>query len=494
MIKDTTEFLEQNEVYFEKRKAEILNTKDTIKITGTAFYVANDGDDNNDGKSVNTAWKTIQRVNEAVLEAGDGIFFKRGDLFRGGIEAVSGVTYAAYGEGNKPKLYSGPKNLADKELWELYDKEHNIWKLKMMLRDVGVLVFNDGEAHTRKMIPTFKDGSFVLRDNPDVVFDMARDMTNDLDLYWLYKGEFSDDGIEPIIILYTPETLGEVYLRSDKGNPGEVYSSIEASLRINGIRVSGKSDVTVDNLCIKHVGAHGVGAGGFTKGLTVTNCEFGWIGGSIQYYHANRDNPKLLGRIVRYGNAVEIYGGCKDYTVCNNYIYEAYDAGITYQFGSTKKVMMEDILFSDNIVEKCVYAIEYWLGQACEDKGKIKNCLLKNNILRLTGYGWGKQRYNPETPAALKTFSAQNASENYVIKDNIFDRGTQNFFHIAAEKVEHCPKMEGNTYIQHLNGPLGRYGSNKDTTPELHTFDMYAEEKINNIFGDKTAKVYYIEE
>ena len=114
--------------------------------------------------------------------------------------------------------------------------------------------------------------------------------------------------------------------------------------------------------------------------------------------------------------------------------------------------------------------------------------------MRLSGYGWGKQRYNPETPAHLKTFSAQNASENYVIKDNIFDRGTQNFFHIAAEKIEDLPTMEGNTYIQYLNGPLGRYGSNKDTTPELHTFDMDAEEKINNIFGDKTAKVYYIED
>ncbi len=481
MIKATKEFLEQNEALFENRKKEILNSKDTIKITGTAYYVANDGDDNNDGKSENTPWKTTKKVSEFEFLAGDGVFFRRGDLFRGGFTAKSGVTYAAYGNGDKPKFYSGEKNMADESLWELYDSEHNIWKYKEKIIDVGTLVFDDGVAHSRKLVPNFKDGGYVLRDDPTKEFVMENDMTNDLDLFFDYRKCEEGETVPRI-----RGKLGDLYLRCDSGNPGKLYNSIEALICVNLISLGRNPDVTIDNLCIKYVGAHGIGGHVFIKGLTVTNCEFGWIGGGIQHYNPN-------GRVTRYGNAIEIYGACKDYTVSNNYIYEVYDAGVTHQFYSDNKCMMEDILYSDNVIENCVYAIEYFLGQGCEDLGKIKNCMIKNNILRFTGYGWGRQRYNPDTPAAIKTWSAQNASENYIIKNNIFDRGTQNFLHIAAITTQDLPKMDGNTYIQHLNGPLGRFGSNKENPPELHAFDMQAEEKINNIFGDKNAKVYYID-
>ena len=491
MIKATKEFLEQTDALFENRKQEILNTKDEIKITGSAFYVANDGDDSNDGKSIDTPWKTIEKVNEAELSPGDGVFFKRGDIFRGSVKASTGVTYAAYGQGDKPKLYSGPQNLADKELWELYDKEHNIWKLKIELRDAGALVFDDGKAHTRKMIPSFKNGNFVHRNNPDIIFDMARDLNEDLDLYWLYKGEFSED--EEPLILYTPESLGEVYLRCDKGNPAEVFSSIEALLRINGIRLPGTNDVTIDNLCIKYVGAHGIGGGTLIKGLTVTNCEFGWIGGSIQHFNTNAKDPARRGIITRFGNAIEIWGLCENYKANNNYIYEVYDAGITHQFRVTSKSMMENIEYKDNLIEKCVYGIEYFLDQSeDETESRIRNCVMENNFIRFSGYGWGRQRYNPDTPAAIKSWNHTNMAENFVIKNNIFDRGTYNFLHLCAITDEHCPTVDNNTYIQILGDPLGRFGGYSNTNPPIHKFDMDAEQKINNIFGDKNAKVYYI--
>ena len=492
MIKATKEFLEQNDALFEKRKEAILKTKDSIKITGTAYYVANDGDDNNDGLTAATAWNSIDKVNEADLKSGDGVFFNRGDIFRGSIAARLGVTYAAYGSGDKPKLYSGPKNLAEKELWELYDKKHNIWKLKIQLRDVGALVFDDGKAHTRKMIPSYKNCNFVHRDNIDVIFDMARDMTEDLDMYWSYKSEFSED---KETILYTAESLGEVYLRCDKGNPAELFTSIEALLRINGIRLVGRHDITIDNLCIKYVGAHGIGGGDYITGLTVTNCEFGWIGGSIQNFNSNASNPERRGVVTRFGNAIEIYGGCKDYIANDNYIYEVYDAAITHQFRVTRKTMMENIEYKGNVIENCVYGIEYFLDQLDgENESRIKNCIMEDNFIRLSGYGWGRQRYNPDTPAAIKSWNHTNMSENFVIKNNIFDRGEYNFLHLCAIADEHCPALDNNTYIQILGKPLGRFGGYGDKKTPIHTFDVHAEEKINNIFLDKTAKVYYIEE
>ena len=64
----------------------------------------------------------------------------------------------------------------------------------------------------------------------------------------------------------------------------------------------------IDNLCLKYGDCHGVGSG-TNEGLTITNCEFGWIGGSIQ-------GESIFGRNhpTRFGNAVEIYGGCDGYS------------------------------------------------------------------------------------------------------------------------------------------------------------------------------------
>ena len=74
----------------------ILNTETAIvhsdtyipgeTYTGTAYYVSADGDDNNDGLSPETAWQTVEKVGQestegGILQFGDAVFFRRGDLF-----------------------------------------------------------------------------------------------------------------------------------------------------------------------------------------------------------------------------------------------------------------------------------------------------------------------------------------------------------------------------------------------------------------------------
>ena len=70
---------------------EILNSESEITpetITGTAYYISNDGDDSAKGTSPETAWKSIKNlwkyyagdtVRIPKLKAGDGVFFRRGD-------------------------------------------------------------------------------------------------------------------------------------------------------------------------------------------------------------------------------------------------------------------------------------------------------------------------------------------------------------------------------------------------------------------------------
>ena len=122
----------------DERKREILNSPDSLEISGRTFYVSSDGCDENDGLSRGSPWKTLEKVSCADLDSGDGVLFKRGDLFRGFVKAQSGVTYGAYGAGEKPKFYGWYKDLAKDGLWELFD---HVWSAMILALTSLILSF-----------------------------------------------------------------------------------------------------------------------------------------------------------------------------------------------------------------------------------------------------------------------------------------------------------------------------------------------------------------
>lgn len=498
MIEATKEFLAKQEELYEKRKEEILNSKDELSIEGTTYYVSNNGDDNNDGKTPETAWKTPARLNKTWLYPGDGVLFKRGDLFRGSkIMAQPGITYGAYGEGDKPKFYGWTEDLADPALWEETDKEHHIWKYTKQALDPGTLVFNDGEKVSRKLIPSYRNLQFVCREDESKPFIMEEEMTEDLDLYWYFEQLLTrqpSKGEDFPIPAVSATTFGDVYLRCDKGNPGAVFDSIELIPKGTAILCGNNPDIRIDNLCIKYY-CFGITGKQGIKNIHISNCEIGWIGGNIMMYLGTDPNYPEGGRgsVTRYGNAIEIYGGCDGYVVSNNYIYEVYDAGVTHQVTTTTKRIMKGIRYTGNIIEKCVYGIEYFLDQIeGERESYMDDVVMNDNIIRLSGYGWGQQRHNAHTPALIKGWSFVNTARNFTIENNIFDRSAYRMLHLVAEKDEYCPVMNGNTYIQNIGGMIGQWGGNEVKEPDIKMFDENAEEKINNVFGDKRAGVYYI--
>ncbi|OGV74599.1 MAG: hypothetical protein A3K19_05825 [Lentisphaerae bacterium RIFOXYB12_FULL_65_16] len=75
----------------------------------THYVDAARGDDDRDGRDPARAWRSLAKVNAALLAPGDTVLFKRGEMWRGQLIPRSGdasapVTYAAYGEGDKPLL------------------------------------------------------------------------------------------------------------------------------------------------------------------------------------------------------------------------------------------------------------------------------------------------------------------------------------------------------------------------------------------------------
>ena len=76
----------------------------------TTYYVADTGNDTNNGLSVATPFRTVSRVNAINLKAGDAVLFRRGDIFRGKLDIQQSGTvekpirFDAYGSGDKPVL------------------------------------------------------------------------------------------------------------------------------------------------------------------------------------------------------------------------------------------------------------------------------------------------------------------------------------------------------------------------------------------------------
>lgn len=107
------------------------------------FYVDDSrGADERNGLTPVNAWKTLERVNGAVLQSGDKVLFKRGGQWRGQLTPVSGseagvVTYGAYGDGPKPVLL-GSAALSKPELWQAAGE--NLWASVPLRLEPGTVV------------------------------------------------------------------------------------------------------------------------------------------------------------------------------------------------------------------------------------------------------------------------------------------------------------------------------------------------------------------
>ena len=421
------------------------------------------GNDGADGKTPQTAWKTIGRLNKEPLGPGAYVLFERGGLYRGCVAARPGVTYTAWGEGPKPRIYGSPEDGADPAKWERTDNPR-VWAYAVGHNDVGTLVFDGGAAHAIKIvIRTDKKTRDTFNKYTGKPFKSYRDLDGDLH-FWhdYYKGG-----------------TGKVYLYSEK-NPGERFKSIEFNVKTCGFRVGGAAGVTIDNFTVKYVGVHGVSAG-TCRNLTVRNCEFGWIGGSIQAEGIyGRDYP------TRLGNAVEVYGGCDGYVVENCYIWQVYDAGVTHQFNIPKSAGMKrfdqkNVRYSRNVMEKCNYSIEYFLTAYDGNPSRMENVLFEDNLMFDAGYGFCEQRADRGCASHVKAWFSpvRNRAKNYVIRNNAMCFGQDVLIQVCSglrnpDGSSSLPALEDNVFVGRTGDLFGTVsetsGKNLAYGPDTQAF------------------------
>lgn len=437
------------DVFRQKAAARVIEIRATpnmqVPEAAARYYISEKGgDDGNDGRSPATAWRTAARLEREKIAPGSFVLFERGGVYRGTVKTAPGVTYTAYGKGAKPCVYGSPENGAVAAKWTRTDNP-NVWAYDIGTRDVGTLVFNDGEAcATKIVIRTDKKTGKKFNKFTGRPFNSYRDLDGDLH-FWhdYYKGG-----------------AGKVYLYSAV-NPGERFKSIEFNVKCHGFAVGGCCGVTIDNFTVKYVGVHGVGAG-TCKDLVVRNCEFAWIGGSIQAEAIfGRDYP------TRLGNAVEIYGGCDNFLVENCYIWQVYDAAVTQQFNipdsaGDKRYDQKNVRYANNVFEKCNYSVEYFLTAKRGNMSRMENFVVEDNLMFDAGLGFCEQRPDRNEGAHIKAWyhGERNRAKNYVVRRNVFCESGDMMVQICSglkneDGSSSMPSVTDNVFIGRVGAQFG---------------------------------------
>lgn len=427
----------------EALRQEILNTPNgEYAITGTAYYISPQGDDANDGKSPETAWRTMWYLEHDPdrFQFGDGVFFERGGVYRGRAFIRSGLTYAAYGEGPKPCIYGSRRDYADPALWQTTDRL-NVWKVIVPEEgaDIGNVIFDHGVACGRKQ---------------------------------------QENVLEEEFAFYFAADERAVYLYLSAGNPGEVYEDIELAARFMAVfaEIPETHDVLIENLCIKYAGCHGIQFRNMSHHITVRYCEIGYVGGCLLRWSNADGTPNF----ARFGNGFEIVGNCHHITVENCWVYQCFDAGITHQSSGAQHVDVDNIRFADNLLEYSPYNIEYYVHK---DFGTMTNIVYENNIMRFAGFGFGTlDRFGSNTSVVshVCAYYRVQPCENFVIRNNIMDTSYRHLTSIAYpnDPEGRGPTITGNTYVQ---SPF----ENDDTKASV-ALDLDVYEKGWHVFGENT--------
>ncbi len=409
-------------------KKTIEEFPDSVKAKegSKTYYVSNDGDDNNDGLSPEKPFKTIH-VASMKSKAGDAVLLKRGDFWRECISGRDGVSYGAYGKGNKPTLYGSIDGLSLE--WE--EAGENLWKTDLgKPADIGVIIFNHGKAFGNRKT---KKENLVQNYN-----------------------------------FFCEERKSTLYLYYDGGNPAEAFYSME--IGPDNTLITPGGDSTIQNIRMMYTGGFGVSYAN-KDNVVMQGLVIGYMGGSI-----------MTGS-TRYGNGVQLWGFCDGMVIDHCHVYQCYDAGITPQWSGDKTATgnEENIKYTNNLLEYSVYNIEYFLR---DTQGKYKDVEFSGNIVRYAGYGWGTLARGNNKDATNIRGVVTSDVENFVIKNNIFYMGTPNLIRIEVDRADQMPIFEGNTYVVSEKDNIFAQKGQK------YTKATDAKNKTaKEIFGDETGKI-----
>jgi len=316
-------------------------------LFATNYYVKNNGNDNADGLSDSTAWKTIAKVNKSKFLPGDNIYFKRGDVWREQLNVRSSgapgqpITFGAYGTGLKPVINGA--DLYNNNNWP--NVGTNLWKMNNpQINDSTFSLIDDGLDLIRVYSKSaLTKGKYYLdiSQSPDVIYLYSTDdpdshimeITN-VRSYGIYLG-----GNNTYIVVKNLTVCNAKYagLRFD----GHGYYNSNPTVRINGNSI-------IDSVTAYNNMVFGIDVGNGYGGVVIQNCTAHNNGNGL-YADANSDGT-IFKNNISYSNYYPYFKSDRDgigiYKSSNNIVEgnlvynNAYGTGIEVDGDYTDSVII----------------------------------------------------------------------------------------------------------------------------------------------------------
>ena len=353
-------------------------------LSADVRYVSSAGDDANDGRTPERAWRSLEKVN-AELPAGGEVRLRRGDVFsgclrvRGGEGADRPTVVSAWGEGAAPVVSLYRRVRRDPKVWVSVGK--NLWRLNLASR--SDFAGNLGKKNNFGFIKV--DGR---------ICGNRKFGKEALAAQWDYR-----------------EDAAHLVVWNEK-NPAEAAKDICLAPQVNGLELVG--NLQVRDIVIEGTGAHG--ATGSGENILIENCEFREIGGSILF-------PQT-GLAPRYGNGVQLWTNSAHVAVKGCRFKDIYDVAVTLQ-GRRPSASWADIVVSGCQIERCSQAYEIWATDCPAGIG-FERCEFVGNRCSDIGFGWGFDvRPTKATAAPLLVYQVETDVCDVRIADNDFSNSRQ---------------------------------------------------------------------
>lgn len=389
-----------------------------IFISATAFgqpktyYVSATGNDQNNGLSAATPWKTIKRLSPGstyLLKRGDTLYFSLPKL----PDNKNKITIDAYGTGSNPviSLYKKIKQAS----WQ--KAEGNTWRVDLT-KPGNVTGFTDTTDTNVGFIKVGNEIKGVKRTN-EFLLKNAWDFYSDNQFLYVYTNE-------------APDKLGV---------------SIFCNANISIIRLS--SNMTIRNISLTGTGGHGI-KGENVHDVTIEGVDITEVGGSYL--------PGFGDGKVRYGNGIEFWSSASDCLVSGCKVENAYDVAYTMQ-STDPKSTFSNVVFTGNEANDNEQSFEFWVK---DKNGAFKNCKFINNICTNAGYGWSHTiRPYPQGVHLLCYFNSGDLS-GLTIAYNTFKNARNGYINIPSD----IPKAnmfnsDNNKIYLNKNTPVMSHGIQK---------------------------------
>lgn len=343
--------------------------------SGTIYYVSANGSGN--GLSEDDPMSLLS-VNGTLLNGGDRVLFRRGDIFYGSFMPIvsntatnnNRVDVGAYGSGPMP-IFSNAKIIST--AWKKEAGGFYSFDLSENGNYGGV---HNNNANVGFMEDTNQKKHGVRRAN-------AATCTNQYDFYC--------DGTT-------------VYAKSEQ-DPYAALGELRLATHQSALIRAG-SNMNIHDLHLQDAGYGIVWGEGGGKNLHIYNCVIANIGGIVLTSQSS---------FVKAGNGIELYNQGANVLIERNLFRDTYDVAFTCQ-GDTPGEW-RNITVKENIFVNNTQAIEFWCRS---DKG-IFNLSFTNNICINQGGGWGTQaRPNPESATDVLAYHYYAPAWSMTIDNNTF--------------------------------------------------------------------------